>query len=87
MLPKGTVVAHKTGTGGTQGGMTSAINDVGIITLPTGKHVLIAVYIQDSTHKRAPAHETIAKIAAAVFEKWSGVKIAAANSNTNRRSR
>jgi beta-lactamase class A len=86
LLPKGTLVAHKTGTGGTQGGMTSAINDVGIITLPNGKHVLIAVYIQDSTHKGTPAHETIAKIAAAVFEKWSGVKIEAANSNTNRKS-
>ena len=87
MLPKGTVVAHKTGTGGTQGGVTSAINDVGIITLPNGKHVLIAVYIQDSTHKGgANAHETIAKIAKAVYEKWSGVKIDAANSNANRKS-
>ena len=31
-LPAGTVVAHKTGTGGTRNGITSATNDIGIIT-------------------------------------------------------
>jgi beta-lactamase class A len=30
-LPAGTVVAHKTGTGGTRNGITSPTNDIGII--------------------------------------------------------
>ena len=72
MLPKETPVAHKTGTGGTQGGVTSAINDVGIMTLPDGSRIVIAVYIQDSKSDRANPSETIAKIAKAVFDKWSG---------------
>ena len=33
-LPAGTLVAHKTGTGGMRDGITSATNDIGIITLP-----------------------------------------------------
>src|SRR5437762_11604134 len=41
-LPAGTVVAHKTGTGGTQNGITSATNDIGIITLPDGRHLAVA---------------------------------------------
>ena len=32
-LPAGTVVAHKTGTGGTRNGITSPTNDIGIIPM------------------------------------------------------
>ena len=71
MLSPGTVVAHKTGTGGTQNGITSATNDVGIITLPNGSHVAIAVFVGDSTADLATREAVIAKIARAVFEKWS----------------
>jgi beta-lactamase class A len=74
MLPEGTEVAHKTGTGGTQNGITSATNDVGIITLPNGNHVAIAVLVGDSKAGPAIRADVIAKIAKAVFEKWSGVK-------------
>ena len=74
MLPKGTVVAHKTGTGGTQNGITSVTNDVGIITMPNGNHVAIAVLVGDSSGTPKERAHTIAKIAKAVFEKWSGVK-------------
>src|SRR5258708_12096696 len=38
-LPAGTVVAHKTGTGGTQNGITSATNYISIITLPHCRHL------------------------------------------------
>jgi beta-lactamase class A len=74
MLPEETLVAHKTGTGGTQDGVTSATNDVGIITLPDGRHIAIAVYIQDSKTDGAKPSEAIARIARAVFDKWSGVE-------------
>ena len=36
LLPAGIIVAHKTGTSNTSaGGVTAAVNDLGIITLPT----------------------------------------------------
>ena len=47
-LPEGTAVAHKTGTSGTRAGRTAATNDAGIVTLPDGRHLLIAVYVSDS---------------------------------------
>jgi beta-lactamase class A len=71
MLPVRTVVAHKTGTGGNQNGVTSATNDVGIITLPNGNHVAIAVFVGDSKADLATREAVIAKIAKAVFDKWS----------------
>jgi beta-lactamase class A len=74
MLPPGTIVAHKTGTGGTQNGITSATNDIGIITLPNGDHMAIAVFVGDSSADEKTRESVIAKIARAVWEKWSGVK-------------
>jgi beta-lactamase class A len=71
MLPPGTVVAHKTGTGGNQNGIAAATNDVGIIKLPNGNHVAIAVLIVDSTADHATRDAVIAKIAKAAFDKWS----------------
>ncbi len=85
MLPQGTVVAHKTGTGGTRDGITSATNDVGIITLPNGNHVAIAVFVGDSKAALATREAVIAKIAKAVYDKWSSSKpsepVKAANFN------
>lgn len=71
MLPAGTIVAHKTGTGGTRNGITSATNDVGIITLPNGKHVAIAVFVGDSSADEATRESVIAKTAKAVFDTWN----------------
>ncbi len=62
LLPDGTEVAHKTGT---IGGTT---NDVGIIALPDGTHVAIAVFVKAS-EKEIPARErAIAEIARAVHD-------------------
>jgi beta-lactamase class A len=69
LLPAGTVVAHKTGTSGTQNGVTAATNDIGIITLPNGKHLAIAVFVSDSPADEAIREGVIAKIAKAVWEK------------------
>ena len=71
LLPAGTVVAHKTGTSGTQNGITAATNDIGIITLPNGKHLAIAVFVSDSPADEATREGVIAKIARAVWEKSS----------------
>jgi beta-lactamase class A len=70
LLPKGTVVAHKTGTSGTQNGITAATNDVGIISLPNGKHIALAVFVSDSTADDAEREKVIARIAKAAWERW-----------------
>ena len=67
-LPSGTVVAHKTGTSGTQNGITAATNDIGIITLPSGKHLAIAVFVSDSPADEATREGVIAKTAKAVWD-------------------
>ena len=71
LLPPGTPVAHKTGTGGTRDGITSATNDLGIITLPNGRHVAIAVFVGDSSADEKTRELVIAKVAKAAFDTWS----------------
>jgi beta-lactamase class A len=72
MLPPGTAVAHKTGTSGTNAeGVTAATNDIGIITLPTGKHLAIAVFVSDSPLDEAGREAVIAGIAKAAWDTWS----------------
>jgi hypothetical protein len=53
LLPARTIVAHKSGTSGTQNGITAATNDIGIVTLPNGNHVAIAVFVSDSPEGEA----------------------------------
>jgi beta-lactamase class A len=53
--------------------MSSSTNDVGIIYLPNGKHILIAVYVTDSTAPAFIREGTIAQIAKLVWDRWSGV--------------
>jgi beta-lactamase class A len=71
LLPGGTIVAHKTGTSGTENGVTAATNDIGIITLPNGRHLAIAVFVADSPADEATREGVIAKIAKAAWDKWS----------------
>src|SRR6185437_2581055 len=70
-LPAATVVAHKTGTGGTRTGITSATHDIGIITLPDGRHLAIAVFVSDSKANLPRREAVIAKIAKACWDKWA----------------
>ncbi len=72
LLPAGTVIAHKTGTSGTEKGITAATNDIGIITLPSGKHLAIVVFVSDSPADEATREGVIAKIAQAVWHSMSG---------------
>ena len=68
MLPKGTIVVHKTGTAGTYNGFTRATNDVGIITLSNGSHLAISVFIADSYATQEEREQTIALISKAIFD-------------------
>jgi beta-lactamase class A len=68
LLPVGTIVAHKTGTSGTEKGITAATNDIGIVTLPNGRHLAIAVFVADSPEDETARERVIAKIAKAIFD-------------------
>jgi len=74
LLPPGTVVAHKTGTSGSAHGLTRATNDVGIVTLPDGRHMAIAVFVSDSTADEATREDVIARIAKAAWDNWTQSK-------------
>ena len=70
-LPAGTPVAHKTGTAGTHDGLTRACNDVGIVTLPDGSHLLLSVFIMDSRDTPFQRETAIAKVAEATYAHWT----------------
>jgi beta-lactamase class A len=71
LLPKDAVVAHKTGSSGSRNGVTAATNDIGIITLPDGRHLAIAVFVSDSPADEKTREAVIAKIARAAWDYWS----------------
>lgn len=68
LLPPGTAVAHKAGTDVTRGGLTRATNDIGLVTLPNGQHLAIAVFVRDSKATAAQREGVIARIARAVWD-------------------
>lgn len=71
LLPPGTSVAHKTGTSGTNDQkVTGAINDAGIITLPNGKKIAIAVFVANSTDSVQDSEKIIARISKAVYDHY-----------------
>ena len=61
-------MAHKTGTAGTRDGLTRATNDVGLVTLPDGRHLAIAVFVSDSRADEATREGVIAKVSRAVWD-------------------
>jgi beta-lactamase class A len=71
LLPAGTVVAHKTGTSSSRDGSTAATNDAGIITLPDGRMILIAVFVGDSKGDAATRELAIARSAKAIWDRWA----------------
>ena len=66
-LPTGTVVMHKTGTSNTRGAVTFATNDIGLITLPDGRRLALAVFVTDSKADEATRDVVIARIAKAAY--------------------
>jgi beta-lactamase class A len=68
-LPKGTVVAHKTGWSGTnKEGITAAVNDIGIVFLPDGRHFIISVFVTNSKENSETNEKIIANIAKAAWD-------------------
>jgi beta-lactamase class A len=70
LLPAGTVVAHKTGSTGTERGLAGATNDCGVIFLPKGGQLAVAVYVKASTRNDAARDRVIADIARAAFDSY-----------------
>jgi beta-lactamase class A len=70
-LPPGTPVAHKTGTGGDTGDVNCCTNDVGIVTLPDGSHLAVAVFVRSSPRDLTTRERAIARIARAAYESWT----------------
>lgn len=67
-LPPGTMLAHKTGHSGTHGGVTAATNDIGLVTLPDGRRLAVAVFVTDSRADETTRQRLIALIARAVYQ-------------------
>ena len=70
-LPEGTPVAHKTGSSRTVDGVTAATNDIGIMTLPDGRRVAVAVFVSDSPADDATRERVIADVARAAYDVWA----------------
>lgn len=67
-LPPGTPLAHKTGTSGEQGDVAPATNDIGLVTLPDGRKLAVAVFVTDSRADEATRDRVIARIGRATYE-------------------
>jgi len=66
-LPAGAVVMHKPGTSGTDNGVAHATNDIGLILLPDGRYLAIAIFVTDSLADEATRNAAIAQIARAAY--------------------
>lgn len=67
-LPEGTTVAHKAGTSDVDNGIAGATNDIGLIILPDGRQLAIAVFVTDSTADERTRCQLIARIARTVYD-------------------
>ncbi len=69
-LPENTVVAHKTGTSGVNKitGVTAAVNDIGVVFLPNGKHFFISVFVTDSKENAEANEKIVADIGKAAWD-------------------
>lgn len=72
-LPAGTVVGDKTGSGeiNKTTGAPTATNDVGLVTLPDGSHLAIAVLLSDSRLTAAEQEKVIADLARAAYDAFA----------------
>jgi beta-lactamase class A len=73
-LPAGTIVMHKTGTSGTRDGVTFATNDVGLIALPDGRRLAIAIFVTDSKADDDTRDAVIARIGKAAYDESTRTK-------------
>ncbi|WP_106917678.1 class A beta-lactamase, subclass A2 [Chryseobacterium aurantiacum] len=74
-LPAGTEVAHRTGISSrNENNLRAAMNDVGIVKLPNGKHFILSVYLKNINEEMADTEKIIADISNAVWEYYTNKK-------------
>ena len=74
-LPKGTIVAHKTGSSGVnKDGLTAAVNDIVIIFMPNGKYFFISDFVTDSKENADTNEKIIADIAKETWNYFTSKK-------------
>jgi len=67
-LPSGTKVFHKSGSSDVDNGIAGATNDIGLITVPDGRRLAVAVFVTDSTADDATRLRVIARIGKCVYD-------------------
>jgi len=71
-LPAGTELAHRTGISGTNDkNLRVAMNDIGIVKLPNGKHLVLAIYLKNITETREDTENLIADITRTVWNHFN----------------
>jgi len=68
LLPADTPIAHKTGSSGVEWGIIPATNDVGLITLPNGRRLALAIFITDAHASQDTCEHAIAAVAKAIYD-------------------
>ena len=68
-LPENTELAHRTGISGTNDdNLRVAMNDIGIVKLPNGKHFILSVYLKNITEKQEDTEKIIADITKSTWD-------------------
>jgi len=67
-LPADAVVFHKAGTSGVDGGLAHATNDIGLIQLPDGRRVAVAVFLTDCRADADTRDRVIARIGKVIYD-------------------
>lgn len=68
-LPTGTELAHRTGISGrNEQNIRAAMNDVGIVKLPNGKHFILSVYLKNINEEMKDTEKIIADIGSVVWD-------------------
>ena len=71
-LPSKTIVAHKTGTSDVnEQGVTAATNDIGIVMLPNGQPLGVAVFVSDSAEDSETNEKIIAEVSKMAWDYYT----------------
>ena len=71
-VPAAAQVAHKTGTWGGWRGVSVAVNDVGIVTLPDSSHLALAILVRQATRPSAVVDSAIADVTRLLYQhRWA----------------
>jgi beta-lactamase class A len=62
------MVAHKSGTSGMDNGLAPATNDIGLVTLPDGRELALAVFVTDARSDDATRDRVIGEIGRAIYD-------------------